>query len=78
MEGLNKIIAVNFKGTTKNAKKIEINFKKAGPPRCPECNSIMEMWVKKWNLNNDVIRKEFLWICPNYCNIRSFAQKEKI
>ena len=33
----------------------------AGPPRCSICNSIKEVWTRKFK------QEGLLWICPNFC-----------
>ena len=48
---------------------------KAGPPRCPVCNNLMNMWVKLDK--KDDWRHDWMWVCPQFCNVTRFWDLEK-
>ena len=72
---------VGFKDHPRSGgKKIDIKFPKrvlkAGPPRCETCNSIMQIWIPAKNKDIVPPYNPFIWVCPNYCNIRKHGGKE--
>jgi len=49
---------------------------RAGPPRCPDCDSIMEAWTRKFKPFNGI--EGLLWVCPKFCNIQKRESKTDV